>query len=203
MLMNPEQRAVLSEIIAISAGKATERLRDIATRETHLTKPTVSVMTPNQANDEIATGAAGWGCSVKIEFKGAISGTASVLFNTDEASNLATEFATAYDLPECDEADTLTEFANILLNIYLGSLSNALGTNLTYQPPVFDKNLQAGLYLPEGARGDETVILGISTSLLLESQALQASLVVLLGVPSIVLLSAVADRCAVAGTVRS
>jgi len=53
MLMNPEQRAVLSEIIAFSAGRATERLREITTKETHLTKPTVTVMTPDQATEEV------------------------------------------------------------------------------------------------------------------------------------------------------
>lgn len=197
--MNPQQHAAFSQVIARSACHATERLRELTGQNAELTPPTIAMLTPEQAREEIAAAAAGWGSSVQIEFQGTISGIASVVYNCDEAERLAAEFARVYELDESevDPSETLTEFANILINLYLGSLSNALGIHLNYRPPQFQQDLQAGFLLPDHGGNENTVFLGISTSMLLQDGAHQASLVLVLGLPSLVVLSAVSSRLAI------
>ncbi|HEY9852014.1 MAG TPA: chemotaxis protein CheC [Leptolyngbyaceae cyanobacterium] len=141
MNLTSEQIDNLQELVNIGIGRAAGVLNEMIGSPISLRIPYIKTIAPEELqselqlrfNDECLS-------TVKLNFTGAFSGTAELIFPTESASTLVEvltgEIAGTPDL-DVVKIGTLLEVGNIVLNGIMGSLSNLLTRHLEYSLPSY------------------------------------------------------------------
>lgn len=156
------QLDALKEIVNTGVGKAASSLNDLLDSHIELEVPTISVLSPELA------GKSGMGLEspllawVQLDFSGAISGTAALVFPPVSAVKLVAALTgMAPDTPGIDGvmAGTLNEVGNIIVNSVIGTLGNILDKPFDFSIPNYLQGELADLLQQGGSRGALTVLL--------------------------------------------
>jgi len=143
-MISEAQRDALCELVNIGIGRAASTLNALIEHKIRLSVPTILIIEseeeleqlPESLNiDRVA--------SISMAFRGDLAGNAALMFPAGSANTLVSALTgEAPDSPALEElrAGTLAEIGNILLNGVMGSLSNMLGTSLTFTVPSFDES---------------------------------------------------------------
>jgi len=156
------QLDALKEIVNTGVGKAASSLNDMLDSHIELEVPSISVL-PTDASGRAGTGLdsrlLAW---VQLDFLGAISGTAALVFPPASAVKLVAALTGMEpDTPGLDGvmAGTLNEVGNIIVNSVIGTLGNILNKPFDFSIPNYlEGELSDLLKLGQG-RGEMTVLL--------------------------------------------
>jgi chemotaxis protein CheC len=133
---------VLTEFINIGAGKAASSLNDLFRSHTRTNIPAVTIINRNvDCRDSTADTSDNF--TVSMNFNGALSGSASLIFTSDSISKIA-EFTGPGPSPEQSTSfhkSVLLETANIVINAIIGSISNMVKTEIEYSVPVTSESI--------------------------------------------------------------
>ncbi len=133
----------LTEVINIGLGQAANSLNEIMEHHVELNVPKLDIYDINDPelskhifeNTEIS--------SVRQNFNGEFSGSASLLFPDKSAKNLvANVTGEELDSPDLDSirSSTLLEIGNIVINAIMGTIGNLLKSNLEFLLPEYQKS---------------------------------------------------------------
>ncbi len=162
--MNPtsEQIDGLKELINIGVGRAASVLNTMLDSHIVLQVPFIKLLNPADFKKEIEMLDKDQLAAVSLGFKGLFSGSAQLIFTTENASKLVTILAGEPD--ETEDMDsirtgTLTEIGNIVLNGVMGSISNMLELHFNYSVPTYLEGTSEKLLNSNIADSDRTVLL--------------------------------------------
>ena len=135
-----EKIDALQELINIGIGKAAGMLNEMLATHVILQVPVIRILSPQDLDRELGEISRNTLSAVRMGFNGSFSGNALLLFPPDSANNLVSVL-TGEDSIEDDmdaiRTGTLTEIGNILINCVMGSISNAIGKQLSYSVPSY------------------------------------------------------------------
>ena len=162
--MNPtnEQIDGLKELINIGVGRAASVLNTMLDSHIVLKVPFIKLLNPADFKKEIEMLNRDQLAAVSLGFKGIFSGSAQLIFTTENASKLVTILAGEPD--ETEDLDsirtgTLIEIGNIVLNGVMGSISNMLEFHFSYSVPSYMEGSAENLLNSNIADSDRTVLL--------------------------------------------
>ncbi|MDX8396460.1 MAG: chemotaxis protein CheX [Mariprofundaceae bacterium] len=137
MILNDEQRDLITELVNVGVGRAASTLNSLIGHHIMLQVPQILVLNQQEMkqythdyDDAIAT--------VTMPFHGPFIGNAALIFPQQSASTLVAVLTD--ESPNSTELDavragTLTEIGNILINAVIGSMGNMLDANIEYSLP--------------------------------------------------------------------
>ena len=165
MLLNEDELDALQEIVNIGVGRAAGSLSELIGSRINLRVPALHLVAPTDCDPNC-----GEGMSIVQGFEGNISGNALLVFPIESGQTLAMLLG-GYDenetIPEFEISGILSEIGNIVLNGVLGSLANAIETDLLYQVPDFFVNESFVNLVEKGAAAEED---SVSPVLLADTQ---------------------------------
>ena len=179
MQLSKDELDALQEIVNIGVGHAASSLSELIGSRINLRVPAVSLVAPDECDPNCTEG-----MSIAQPFEGSISGSALLVFPTDSGKALA-RLLGGYDesegIPEFETSGILSEIGNIVLNGVLGSLANAIETDLLYQVPEFFVNKTfASLVATDTAQRQDALspVLMADTDFSVESSDIHGSIVI-------------------------
>lgn len=190
------QLDALKEIVNTGVGKAAASLNDMLDSHIELEVPKISVL-PCDATGKTGTGLdsrlLAW---VQLDFRGAISGTAALVFPPASAVKLVAALTgMAPDTPGLDGvmAGTLNEVGNIIVNSVIGTMGNILDKPFDYSIPNYLQGDLSDLLQQGMAHGELTVLL-VQTHFLIRDLQVEGNIFLIFELGSFdALLSAIND----------
>ncbi|MBF0469726.1 MAG: chemotaxis protein CheC [Desulfamplus sp.] len=135
-----EQLEAVKELFNIGVGRGASVLNAMLSCHICLKVPHIEIISCKAFSNELRNFAKDSSLSaVSLAFKGAISGSAQLLFPTDTASSLVAALVDESDDLDMDalRAGTFCEVGNIVLNGVMGSISNILELTFDYSVPEY------------------------------------------------------------------
>lgn len=179
MLINEEEMDALQEIVNIGVGRAAGSLSELIGSRINLRVPALSLVSPSDCDPNC-----GKGMSIVQGFDGSVSGNALLVFPIESGQTLA-RLLGGYDedetIPEFEISGILSEIGNIVLNGVLGSLANAIETDLLYQVPDFFVNESFVSLVEKGtvaAEDSVTPVLLADTQFSVEDSDIEGSIMI-------------------------
>jgi len=179
MQLSEDDIDALGEIINIGVGRAASSLSGLIGTRIDLRVPVVQ--TVDSATADLRTDT---GMSIMQSFNGEVSGNALLVFPTTSGQKLAAllgGYEESAEIPELEISGVLSEVGNIVLNGVLGSLANAIETDLTYTVPDFyvQETVTSLMKRRNDQSADEIdLVLLADTQFCVESQDIRGSVVV-------------------------
>jgi len=120
-------------------------------------------------------------------FNGSFSGNALLLFPPDSANNLVSVL-TGEDSIEDDmdaiRTGTLTEIGNILINCVMGSISNAIGKQLSYSVPSYLEDSLLNMLQQNNEDSRDATIILAKTHFIIEEHFINGDIILFFEVGS-------------------
>ena len=162
MRCTSEQIDALKEMISIGVGKGANVLGTMLDSHIRLGVPSLKLLSPDEFGEEIKEYGDESLSSVNLPFRGNFSGIAELIFPSESASRFIAVF-TREEGEDTDidsiRAGTLSEVGNIVLNAVMGTISNLLGSKLTYSIPSYSEGSFDTLLPLHTMMPDATVLL--------------------------------------------
>lgn len=182
-----EKIDVLQEFINIGIGKAAGMLNEMLATHVILQVPVIRILSQQDLDRELGEISRNSLSAVRMGFNGSFSGNALLLFPPDSANNLVSVL-TGEDSIEDDmdaiRTGTLTEIGNILINCVMGSISNAIGKQLSYSVPSYlEDSLLNMLQQNNESSRDATIILA-KTHFIIEEHFINGDIILFFEVGS-------------------
>ena len=186
MSCNDEQIDALKEIINIGVGQGANVLNEMLGLHIQLSVPNISILTPQQFSQTMASYYQDPLACIALPFKGNCRGNAQLVFPCETASRLIS----ALVQDECLHSDmdsiraaAFTEVGNIVLNAVMGTISNMLGFHLEYSMPDYTLT-QVNDLLPREIRTEDTSILLAKTRFSVEALEVIGNIILFVEVAS-------------------
>lgn len=197
MDMSPHQLDLLKELINIGVGKAAGLINQMVSTHVRLELPEVRVLPADSVLESIGRGPDEVLSTVRLGFRGALSGWAGLVFPKPTASWLVSQLIGQDFGPGGMDFDslligTIQEVGNIVLNGIMGSIVNILGVSVDYFPPDYFETGMQSLLTPEDTR--ERVVVLIKARFRLEDKAAEGDIVILFHVDTFQNMLAALDR---------
>lgn len=138
MLITPEQKDALLELINISFGRAAASLSDLTGQRVLLNVPRLLLCPMMEIRNHLKDVIDGEVATVHQMFSGPVAGEAILLLDYGGAillSGLLSENRVPVDRLDQSDREVLTEVGNILLNACLGTIGNLLQIHLAFSLP--------------------------------------------------------------------
>lgn len=162
MKLTPEQIDALRELINIGVGRSAGMLNDMVNFRVYLQVPSIKVFSISEAIKELEWSESDWLATIELLFKGALSGTAALVFPAESASNLVALLSgEELGSPDLDSVrvETLKEVGNIIINGVMGSIGNVLKKRIDYSLPTYIEDSAEKLLTPNDFNLNTTVLL--------------------------------------------
>ncbi|MDX8389446.1 MAG: chemotaxis protein CheX [Mariprofundaceae bacterium] len=141
MQVKDEHIDTLTELLNIGVGMAAETLSEMVDSRVRLSVPSIKMVKGKEDIDAVLNRDELLGItSVGLQFSGAFSGSASLVFPPKAASSLvATLTGEEVGSPNIDDlrSGTLMEVGNIVVNAVIGSMGNMLQEQLQFSVPQY------------------------------------------------------------------
>ncbi len=193
MNVSAEEIDALRELINIGVGRAAGALNDMVGAHVELRVPSVRLVSTADIKEVIKSTAGQKLAAVRMGFSGDIQGTTGLVFPTDSASKLVAlltgEEAGTPDLDSL-RAGALTEVGNILLNAVMGSITNVLERQISYELPTYSEETPEDLAEAVRSQADAAVLLAQTQFLVgqshfsLEQEKIEGEVTLLFGMDS-------------------
>jgi len=196
MMVNEEQRDVLSEIVNVGIGRAAAALNDMVGHKIRLNVPVIEVIDEETLRKNWLTNHTTPISSVLMDFDGDFSGNAALVFPPDSASILVS--ALTDESPVAGEMDalrmgTLTEVGNILINGVLGSIGNSLNATMGFSLPVYIEGAATELINHAQYKQSATVLVA-NTTFAIDDLQVEGEVILFFEIKSFADLLLVVDR---------
>lgn len=162
MKLTSEQIDALKELINIGVGRSAGMLNEMVNVRVYLQVPSVKVFPISETIKELEWADRDQLATIELGFKGALSGTAALVFPAESASNLVAILSgEELGSPDLDSVrvETLKEVGNIIVNGVMGSIGNVLGQRINYSLPTYSENPVEKLLAPNDFALNTTVLL--------------------------------------------
>lgn len=187
--MTPKDAAyeALAELISIGVGRAAEVLNSMLGSHVRLSAPSLRVMSPADLAGALTSKGEGSLSAVEMDFSGEFSGSAELVFASQDAGKLVDCITAGIVLPgeedrESIRAGTLCEVGNIVINAILGTIANVIHAELQYSVPLYLQGRPEALLLDASLGAG--VILLVNTCFQVESIEVDGDIVVFLSLES-------------------
>jgi len=155
-ILNPQQLDAFTEVINIAVGKAAETLSLMIDRQVSIQTPHIELIAKSELMDRFKQRFGAEALGVSIEYSGLMEGVATLFFEATEGKTLVDQLLAenkeddwddwdddtdGIDSPSRDhgftdsDKEALVEVGNLMINSLLGSVSNLVGGQLTYEAP--------------------------------------------------------------------
>ena len=141
LVLKPEQKVALTELINIGVGRAAGVLNDMLSARVSLAVPNIEIIRSSQLGENLPQLVGQKLSTVSMNFSGSFSGFSSLIFPPDSAGQLVSRLVgedAAEGSMDSVTTSTLTEVGNILINGIMGSMGNVLGERLNYTVPSYN-----------------------------------------------------------------
>jgi len=138
MIITPEQKDALLELINIGFGRAAASLSELTGQRVLLNVPRIVICPMNEVREHLKDLMQGEVATVHQMFSGPVAGEAILLLDYGGAvllSGLLSENRVPVDRLDQSDQEVLTEVGNILLNACLGTFGNLLDLHLSFSLP--------------------------------------------------------------------
>ncbi|GAB4520502.1 MAG: hypothetical protein Fur0018_00060 [Anaerolineales bacterium] len=193
-ILSPWQKDVLTEQVNIGFGHAAHVLADLLGQRIHLEAPQTGVYRRAEVPAALALALSGEVAAVRQSFHGPMKGSAYLLLEHRHAAILMDLlFGGSGQVRRMNASDyeALTEVGNIVLNAFLGTMSNLLHLRFTLMLSKFDLKPLDDLF---PADDDETYMVVIKTRFRIATSRIDGYLVLLLGGASLQILIQAIDN---------
>jgi chemotaxis protein CheC len=192
MLITPEQKDALLELINISFGRAAASLSDLTGQRVLLNVPRLLLCPMKEVKEHLQDVIDGEVATVHQMFSGEVAGEAILLLDYGGAillSGLLSENRVPVDRLDQSDREVLTEVGNIILNACLGTIGNLLQIHLAFSlPRMRVESLNPLMDAFSLETEDDRYALIILTTFTLRDSMVQGYLVLVLAVASLDLL---------------
>ena len=168
VLMEKEERLhnyvdAIQELFNIGIGKAAAIINDILDVHVNIKVVSARVLSfDTYKNELLAHNTSGYFSAVRMKYENSFSGIAALVFPPDSANrvfSLITRKIHSAHIQTVVKPETLSEIGNILLNGIMGTISNILGTRLSFSVPEYIENkIEHILEIDEFAEGLEILV---------------------------------------------
>ena len=153
----------IQELFNIGIGKAAAIINDILDVHINIKVVSARVLSFDTYKNELLThNTSGYFSAVRMKYENSFSGIAALVFPPDSANrvfSLITRKIHSAHTQTVVKPETLSEVGNILLNGIMGSISNILGTRLSFSVPEYIENkIEHILEIDEFAEGLEILV---------------------------------------------
>ncbi len=178
----------LQEFAGIGIGRAANSLNSMLQSHVDLKPTNISVFSAKNIEEDISSREMINYSIVEMDYSGNISGTTCMLISKDDSLKMVKLLVGEIPSADEDELDairmgTLSEIGNIVLNSFLGMMSNILGMELSYSIPRYVENTIASMYetiLKDSI--DERAVIKINSSFLVKDLSINGSIIIFLSV---------------------
>lgn len=176
-------RDALVELINISIGKSANAMNEMIRQEITLSVPEVELMAFEDAEANLKLDAnSNELTTVGQDFNGPVAGKSFLVLPKHNSLQLVQlilgDDVPAQDIPEYEE-ETLVEVGNVILNAFLGSLSNELYITITTDIPKFSKSNFSGKF-GDGDLKKHTVIMSIHVDFKIKNEQINGYLMLVI-----------------------
>ncbi len=181
MILSPDQNDAMTELVNIGMGKAAASLNDLVNTHVKLTVPQVFLLDFDSLLSSLRELREETLSTVQLVFKGAIEGSAILVFPPASALNLVTIMAHDESGPtdlDCIRAGTLTEVGNIVINGVVGTISNILKQPMKFSIPRYLEGGVLGIFDRRETRFHKAVLLA-KTLFQMEEFMVEGSILIL------------------------
>lgn len=195
-VLTEEKKDALMELINIGVGRAAGMLNQMTSHQISLRVPSIALVTLDNLNEAMDGRMEDILAAVKMDFAGAFSGTAALIFPTASAAQLVSYLTDEEPgTPDLDalRAVTLTEVGNIVVNCVMGSITNMLNEQVRYSLPIYQEGSIAALICSDARIVDEWMLL-IQTRFSIEQLHIEGDIVLIMEIGSLDALFAGIDR---------
>lgn len=153
----------IQELFNIGIGKAAAIINDILDVHVNIKVVSARVLSfDTYKNELLEHNTSGRFSAVRMKYENSFNGIAALVFPTDSANrvfSLITKKIHSAHIQTVVKPETLSEIGNILLNGIMGSISNILGTRLSFSVPEYIENkIEHILEIEEFAEGLEILV---------------------------------------------
>ncbi|MCF6335050.1 MAG: hypothetical protein L3J12_04855 [Spirochaetales bacterium] len=178
----------LKEFAGMGIGKAANALNSMLASHVELKPSNLTIYSEDQINKDIENQENINYSIVEMDYSGNISGTTCMLITRDNSLKMVRLLVGDLSSDDEDEMDairmgTLSEIGNIVLNSFLGMISNILQMNLSYTIPRYIESTIATMYkeiLQDN--GEEKAIIKIDSNFIVEDLSIKGSIIIILSV---------------------
>ncbi|UCF98127.1 MAG: chemotaxis protein CheX [Spirochaetaceae bacterium] len=180
----------LTEIINIGVGRAAGSLNDITGKHITLKVPDIRLVPVRELRNLVEVIDSHRRSLIVQQFHGDFTGTAALFFPTESALRLVSAITEEEEADDGEldtiHAGTLVEIGNIVLNGVLGSLSNTLGSQISFSLPFYSALKNYNDLLPdEESSTKEHMILFVETVFQIKELAVSGFLFIVFAIQTI------------------
>ncbi|MFP5220675.1 MAG: chemotaxis protein CheC [Acidobacteriota bacterium] len=203
MNITPSQHDLLKELINIGVGKAAGLINQMVSTHVELDLPEVRLLDSEGMAEYLGRNGTEILSTVRLGFRGALSGWAGLVFPKPTASWLVSQLigqelgAASMDLDSL-RIGTIQEVGNIVLNGIMGSIVNILGVSVDYFPPDYFETGLSGLFAAEETT--TRVVMFIKARFRLEDKDVEGDILILFHVDTFQDMLAALDRLLLGNT---
>lgn len=180
---------VIKELVNIGIGKGALTLNKLLKSHIELSVPDLLFLSGENANHYFEKFGDNILSVVNMPFSSDISGSAKLIFTTDNAAKLVGLFmknTQQYEGVDFDiiRSSALMEIGNIVINSIVGTISNQLKFHLKYSVPNYEDGLYHNIFLPE-SNLDNWMILVCKTSFIVQSIQVEGTFILTFEIASL------------------
>ncbi|MDX2470068.1 MAG: chemotaxis protein CheC [SAR324 cluster bacterium] len=160
MKLTDQQYDAFKEIVNIAVGQAADVLSMMIEKKINITVPTINLLVRDDLIALLSDNCGSQAIGVSIAYDGVLAGKATLFFSNKEGKSLVArllsvhqeedwsqewvapslENENSYSFSDSDK-EAISEIGNMLINALLGSVSNMVDSNFTYQIPELSENI--------------------------------------------------------------
>ena len=154
----------ITEMMNIGVGRAASSLSELIGCRIELTVPTIRICSTEKCRSSLFLGEDQPETMITQTFDGVVHGRMSLCFPEQSSLALA-QILSGGSMGHQDQLDVessgiLLEVGNIVLNGVMGSLSNAMKTNLVYSIPELQTASRTGVLVFQNSFRDDDILIG-------------------------------------------
>jgi chemotaxis protein CheC len=178
----------LTELVNLGVSRAAASLREMVREQVHLSVPSVTLVSRDEAISRLADGDANRLVAVHQVFEGDLTGRALLIFPETRSLELV-RAVTGGDLPLEDiielEHEALAETGNIILNGCLATIANQLERSLKMSLPEILRGRGADFFSLEPPPEPGDVVMFLYINFLIKQRDIQGYIALLMDMPSL------------------
>lgn len=189
MIVEDKYKDVIKELVNIGIGKGASILNKLLHSHIELSVLQLYFLQREQIHLFLSSYSKLILSGVNMPFDSNISGSAKLIFTTDNASKLVSLFTQTSKINENVDLDlirssTLMEIGNIVINAIVGTISNQLKFHFKYSIPNYIEGTAQNLIIPND-KLDDWIIMVCKTSFVVQTHQIEGTFILLFEMDSL------------------
>ena len=189
IIVNEDQTDALTELINIAFGLTAAKLSEITGQRVQMAPPGLTIQPMSTLKGKLGSLVPGPVTSVCQDFTSAVSGSAVLMLNSEDAhslSNLLVHQSMEEYQPCCSTTEVLLEVGNMMLSSCIGLLGNLIHTRVTLSAPRLQvDSLELSLPPTTFPKTERQYAIVIGSSFKILEQRFDGRLLMIMGISSL------------------